>query len=79
MGEIVEDMIEGLSCSWCGIYFTEPHGHSVVCKDCVKIDNHNIVKTTIDGIKMIGGMIIAYLPELSVETPSLRDEGEEDE
>lgn len=36
MGEIVEDMLEGLSCSHCGVYFKEVHGHPVLCKECFK-------------------------------------------
>ena len=34
MGELADDMIEGLSCSWCGIYFEEAHGYPVVCETC---------------------------------------------
>lgn len=34
MGEIADDMIDGLSCSLCGIYFVEEHGYPVVCTDC---------------------------------------------
>ena len=36
MGELADDMIEGRSCSWCGIYFVEEHGYPVVCKDCAE-------------------------------------------
>ena len=34
MGEVADDMIEGVSCSLCGIYFEEEHGYPVVCKRC---------------------------------------------
>lgn len=34
MGENADDMIEGLTCSWCGIYFRKDHGYPVLCKDC---------------------------------------------
>ena len=34
MGEIADDMINGASCSHCGIYFEEEHGYPVLCKDC---------------------------------------------
>ena len=34
MGEIADDMIDGASCSWCGIYFVKEHGYPVVCKSC---------------------------------------------
>lgn len=34
MGEIAESMVEGASCSWCGVYFEESHGYPVACHDC---------------------------------------------
>ena len=34
MGQIADDMINGLCCSHCGIYFEEEHGYPVLCKDC---------------------------------------------
>jgi len=34
MGELADDMVNGLSCSWCGIHFKEEHGYPVICKDC---------------------------------------------
>ena len=34
MGEIADDMINGWSCSHCGIYFEEEHGHPVLCRAC---------------------------------------------
>lgn len=67
MDEIADDMINGLSCSWCGIYFTEEHGHPVVCKECAIQNSYHtdtIIQTDEYGIKMIGGMIVAHLPEL---------------
>jgi hypothetical protein len=36
VGEIAEDMVDGWSCSWCGVYFEQEHGHPVLCKDCFK-------------------------------------------
>lgn len=36
MGEIADGMIEGFSCSWCGVCFEESHGYPVVCQDCYK-------------------------------------------
>ncbi len=33
-GEIASDMVTGLACSECGIYFKEPHGYPVACKTC---------------------------------------------
>jgi rubredoxin len=34
MGEIADDMVNGFSCSLCGIYFQEEHGYPVVCETC---------------------------------------------
>ena len=34
MGEIADDMIDGLMCSFCGTYFEEEHGYPVVCRGC---------------------------------------------
>lgn len=34
MGEIADDMIEGRACSHCGVYFTDDHGHPVLCPEC---------------------------------------------
>jgi len=34
MGEIADDMITGLCCSHCGIYFEEAHGYPVLCGYC---------------------------------------------
>ena len=34
MGEIADDALEGFACSWCGIYFEEPHGYPVLCQTC---------------------------------------------
>ncbi|KKN24613.1 hypothetical protein LCGC14_0892970 [marine sediment metagenome] len=34
MGQISDDMIEGLQCSHCGICFEESHGYPVLCTDC---------------------------------------------
>ena len=36
MGEIANDMINGSSCFWCGVYFEREHGYPVVCKNCWK-------------------------------------------
>ena len=34
MGQMADDMINGTTCSRCGIYFVESHGHEVICKWC---------------------------------------------
>lgn len=34
MGELADDMINGASCSECGVYFTQEHGYPVLCTDC---------------------------------------------
>lgn len=36
MGEIADDAVEGFACSWCGIYFEEPHQYPVICQKCYK-------------------------------------------
>ena len=36
MGELADDMVDGYSCSWCGIYFVEAHGYPVVCNSCAE-------------------------------------------
>jgi len=38
MGEIADDMLSGLCCSLCGIYFEDEHGYPVVCEDCWESD-----------------------------------------
>jgi len=34
MGDISDSIIEGETCSFCGIMFEEPHGHPVACENC---------------------------------------------
>ena len=40
MGHLADDMIDGSSCSYCGVYFEHPdggiytHGYPVACWDC---------------------------------------------
>lgn len=34
MGILADDMIEGCSCSHCGVYFKEEHGYPVLCESC---------------------------------------------
>ena len=34
MGEIADDVIEGRSCSLCGVYFEQEHGYPVLCHGC---------------------------------------------
>lgn len=38
MGQASEDILDGTVCSWCGEFFTEPHGYPVLCADCIKDD-----------------------------------------
>ena len=56
MGEIANDMISGLACSDCGIYFEEEHGYPVLCDDCHKT-------WPADDIKM-SGLERANIPEV---------------
>lgn len=34
MGELANDMVDGYSCSHCGVYFEKPHDYPVLCHDC---------------------------------------------
>lgn len=34
MGQMAEDLIDGLACSTCGIYFEGEHGYPVQCAGC---------------------------------------------
>ncbi|KKK83057.1 hypothetical protein LCGC14_2797180 [marine sediment metagenome] len=34
MGEIADDIIDGLCCAICGVYFEEEHGYPVACSEC---------------------------------------------
>ena len=36
MGELADDMTNGYSCSWCGVYFEKEHGYPVLCEDCFR-------------------------------------------
>lgn len=38
MGEIADDMIEGVCCALCGQYFVEEHGYPVACDECYEPD-----------------------------------------
>ena len=39
MGQIADDIVNGLQCSWCGICFEKAHGYPVLCMSCY--DNSN--------------------------------------
>jgi hypothetical protein len=34
VAEIAEDIMVGLCCAHCGVYFVKAHGHPVLCADC---------------------------------------------
>jgi len=34
MGDLTDDVVEGLACSLCGVYFVKPHGFPVLCGNC---------------------------------------------
>lgn len=36
MGQAADDAVDGLTCSWCGIFFEKAHGHPVICNNCWK-------------------------------------------
>lgn len=50
MGEYADLMIDGESCSLCGVNFEESHGYPVACKSCwnqlSKADHKNFQKAT---------------------------------
>jgi len=34
MSETVNDIVNGLACACCGVYFEREHGYPVVCRSC---------------------------------------------
>jgi len=34
MGQIADDMVDGLTCSHCGQFFSDEHGYPVLCWEC---------------------------------------------
>lgn len=34
MGQVADDILDGACCEQCQVYFTEEHGHPVLCEDC---------------------------------------------
>lgn len=34
MGQLADDMVNGYSCTLCGVYFEDEHGYPVVCQSC---------------------------------------------
>jgi hypothetical protein len=34
MGQISDDIVDGLCCNFCGQYFEDEHGYPVVCGEC---------------------------------------------
>lgn len=36
MGQIADDMVNGLMCSGCGVCFEKEHGYPVLCASCLK-------------------------------------------
>lgn len=34
MGTHADDLIDGRTCSHCGVMFAEPHGFPILCKSC---------------------------------------------
>lgn len=39
MGEIADDIIDGLMCSHCSVYFVKAHGYCVLCEECFRSEN----------------------------------------
>lgn len=34
MGELTDDVLDGSTCEFCGVYFERAHGFPVLCGDC---------------------------------------------
>lgn len=47
MGEIADDIVNGLSCSCCGVYFERKHGYPVLCSDCFEDENIDLPEAII--------------------------------
>ena len=58
MGEYADLMIEGGTCSLCGIYFIDDHEFPVLCEDCwnecSKKEREGYSKAFLDEIQNIG-------------------------
>lgn len=50
MGQISEDILDGLMCSDCGVCFVEEHGCPVICKECAK--EYSKAELREDGLKV---------------------------
>ncbi len=35
---VADDMIDGLNCSHCGLFFAQEHGYPVLCESCFRAD-----------------------------------------
>ena len=46
MGEVANDMLDGLMCAWCGIYFVKPHSFQVLCVSCDDVRRVEMPGTT---------------------------------
>lgn len=68
MGELADDMIEGASCSWCGVYFEGTHGYPVVCKDCAEGESRKSLRKL--------GLQVATLPEMGDDNDEEDDDGQ---
>lgn len=52
---MADDVVAGLVCSWCGVFFVEEHGFPVVCRDCAEVD---------PAVVEPRGLVVATLAEL---------------
>jgi hypothetical protein len=62
MGEIADDMLEGLSCAECGVYFEDAHGYPVLCTSCW---NHLSRRE-----RQQSGLQKAFIPEMGEDAAS---------
>ena len=42
MGDMADDLVEGRTCSYCGVMFVESHDYPVLCRECFKQQKKDI-------------------------------------
>lgn len=61
MGDIAGMTVNGEMCSWCGTYFTRPHGYPVICKSCAF--DHGVDDVPSEDLVEVEGVQHAIYPE----------------
>ena len=57
MGENADDIVDGLTCSHCGVFFSQSHGYPVLCNECYDTESK----------QQRAGLPRATVPELGEE------------